>query len=93
MYQSIPLQYLRTEFEKRNHSKFSFKLINSVGINSAVIKAISPSNHLIRTYFESKPGLHLASLVGVLRTHFKEKDSASTFTDLSNAAQLATETC
>ena len=61
-------------------------------ICGAVIKAISPSNHL-RTYFESKPDLHLVSLVEVLRSHFKEKDSASTFTDFSNAVQLATETC
>ena len=83
------LSYTSLSFQIQNAKKLGYSQENICG---AVIKAISPSNYL-RTYFESKPGLNLTSLLEILRSHFKEKDSASTFTDLSNAAQLPTETC
>ena len=83
------LSYTNLSFQIQNGKKLGYSEENIFG---AVIKAISPSNYL-RTYFESKQDLHLASLVGVLRSHFKEKDSASTFTDFCNATELATQTC
>ena len=61
-------------------------------ICAAVLKAISPGNNL-RTYLESKPGLDIPSLMGVMRSHFHEKDSSSVFTELSNAAQETSESC
>ena len=60
-------------------------------ICAAIIKAISPSNHL-QTYLESAPDLTLKKILEILRSHFKEKDSASVFTEFQNAAQLITET-
>ena len=83
------LSYTSLSFQIQNAKKIGYSEENICG---AVIKAISPNNYL-RTYFESKPNLQLSSLLEVLRSHFKEKDSASVFTDLSNAAQLSTETC
>ena len=61
-------------------------------ICAAVIRAISPGNNL-RTYLEGKTNLSKDSLLEILRSHYKEKDSASTFTLLSNAAQQTHETC
>ena len=83
------LSYTSLSFQIQNAKKLGYSDENICG---AVIKAISASNYL-RTYFESKPNLLLSSVLDVLRSHFKEKDSASTFTDLSNAVQLSTETC
>ena len=60
-------------------------------ICAAVIKAISPGNHL-RTYLESTPNMTLDGMLDFLRSHFRERDSASVFTDLQNAAQWGTET-
>ena len=58
---------------------------------AAVVKAISPGNNL-RTYLESKPNLNLKSLIEILRSHFKEKDSAAVFSELGNAVQQSIET-
>ena len=58
----------------------------------AVINAITPGSHL-RTYLESKQSLTLSSLIEVMRSHFREKDSTSIFSELSNAVQAANETC
>ena len=60
-------------------------------ICSAVIKAITPGISL-RIYLENKTDLDLTSLLSVMRSHYKEKDSTSVFTEMSNAAQLPTET-
>lgn len=60
-------------------------------ICSAVIKAITPGISL-RVYLENKSDLDLSSLLAVMRSHYKEKDSTSVFTEMSNAAQLPTET-
>ena len=61
-------------------------------ICSSVIKAITPGSYL-RTYLESKHSLTLSSLIEVMRSHFREKDSTSIFSELSNAVQAANESC
>ena len=87
-----------SEKDKLSYTSLSYQIANGrkLGVSEdricgAVINAISPSNNL-RTYLESKPNLNLVSLVEVLHSHFKEKDSASVFTELSNAVQQSTET-
>ena len=47
----------------------------------------------LRSYLESKSNLTLESLVQIMRSHFREKDSTSTLTELSNAYQTNVETC
>ena len=86
------------EKDKLSYTSLSYQIANGrkLGVPeericAAVIKAISPSNNL-RTYLESKPNLTLVSMIEILRSHFKEKDSASVFTELSNAVQQVTET-
>ena len=61
-------------------------------ICAAIVSAISPGIPL-QSYLESKPNLTLASLVQVMQSHFREKDSTSTLTELSNACQTNIETC
>ena len=59
---------------------------------AAVLRAISPGNNL-RTYLESKIDLNVTSLLDIMRSHFRERDSTSVFTELSNAAQGVSESC
>ena len=59
-------------------------------ICAAVVKAISPSHHL-RAFFEGKPELKLDVLRGVLKSHFREKDSGSVFSELCTTVQESTE--
>ena len=59
-------------------------------ICSAVLRAITPGSTL-RTYLECCESLKLKSLLKVLRSHFKEKDATSVFTEMSNAVQLGSE--
>ena len=61
-------------------------------ICAGVLKAISPGNN-IRTYLECKKNLTVSSLLDVLRSHFREKDSSTIFTELSNASQEQNENC
>ena len=61
-------------------------------ICAAVLRAISPGNNL-RTYLECKKNLTVNSLLDIMRSHFREKDSTTVFTELSNAAQDLTENC
>ena len=62
-------------------------------ICSSVIKAITPGSYLRTTYLESKHLLTLSSLIEVMRSHFREKDSTSIFSELSNVVQAANESC
>ena len=59
-------------------------------ICNAVVNAISHTNNL-RVYLESKPKLDIKSLTEILKSHFKEKDSATVFTELGNAVQKKDE--
>ena len=45
----------------------------------------------MRLFLESKSLLTVDSLVQITRSHFREKDSSSTFTEMSNVAQSSTE--
>ena len=60
-------------------------------ICAAVIGCITPG-HNLRSYLEGVHGLTLKFLITVLRAHFKVKDAASVFTELSNAVQEHSET-
>ena len=86
------------EKDKLSFTSLVYQIENAKKMNyheqmicAAVIKAISPSNHL-RTYLESTPDLTLKNILEILRSHFKEKDSASVFTEFQNAAQSVNET-
>ena len=61
-------------------------------ICSAVVKAITPGTNL-RTYLESRSSVTLKSLIEIMRSHFREKDSASYFSELNNAVQAPHENC
>ena len=87
------------EKDKLSYSSLSYQMLNGKKLGysdeiicAAVIRAISPGNNL-RTYLEGKTNLSKESLLEILRSHYKEKDSASTFTELSNVAQQTNETC
>ena len=51
----------------------------------AVIKAMSTNNNL-RTYFETVADCKLDEMLEILRLYFEQKNSASLFADLCNAA-------
>ena len=59
-------------------------------ICDAVIKSMAPDLAL-RTYLEGKDNLNLKTLSRTLRSHFKEPNATSLFTELSNSKQLPSE--
>ena len=59
-------------------------------ICDAVIKSIAPDVGL-RTYLEGKDNLNLKTLSRILRSHSKEPNATSLFTELSNDKQLPSE--
>ena len=83
------LSYLSLSYQIENGKKLGY---SDEKICGAVIRAVALSSHL-RTYFESRPDLKLSSVQDILRSHFKEKDSACTFTELCNSKQYSTESC
>ena len=83
--------------DKFSYTSLPYQIQNgwTVGFSEAkicagVIKAIAPVNFL-RSYLESKSFLTVDSLIQVMRSHFRWKDSSSTFTEMSNAVQFSTE--
>ena len=58
----------------------------------AVIKAMSTNNNL-RTYFETVADCKLDEMLEILRPYFEQKNSASLFADLCNAAQASEQNC
>ena len=83
--------------EKLSYTSLSYQIANAEKsgyseerICAAVVRAVSPSSNL-RTYLENKPDLNLNTLTEILRSHFKEKDIASVFTELGNAEQKGNE--
>ena len=83
--------------DKLSYSSLSYQIHNGkeagysdTEICAGVIRAIAPGNHL-RTYLESRNDLKIHILIQIMRSHFKEKDSTSVFTELSNAVQLGSE--
>ena len=83
------ISYVSLSYQIGNAKKMGY---SEEIICSSVIKAITPESHL-RTYLESKHSLTLSSLIEVMRSHFREKDSTSIFSELSNAVQAANESC
>ena len=67
------------------------KEYTSAEICEAVVKSISPDLQL-RGFLEGKTELTLPNLRRILRSHFQEKDPTTLFNQLSNTAQLSTET-
>ena len=69
------LSYVSLSYQISNAKKLGY---SEEMICSSVIKAITPGSYL-RTYLEGKQSLTLASLIEVMRSHFREKDSTSIF--------------
>lgn len=83
--------------DKLTYSALSFQMesarlrgFTEPEIVAAVIRAITPGEDL-RTYLEMTTNLTLPILSSILKSHFKEKDATSVFTELSNGAQLPAE--
>ena len=64
--------------------------ISEYEICDAVIKSIAPDLTL-RTYLEGKDNLSLKTLSRIFRSHFKEPNATSLFTELCNSKQLPSE--
>lgn len=84
--------------DKLSYTSLSYQITNGRDegrtlkeITSAVIRAITPGTPL-RTYLESRKKLSFSILFQILRSHFREKDSTSVFTELSGAVQEPQET-
>ena len=58
---------------------------SNMEISTAVIQAISLSNNL-QTYLVSNPVLKSSLWIGILGSHYKEKDSTTTFAEHCNAS-------
>ena len=54
------------------------------------MKSIAP-DLVLRTYLEGKDNLNLKALRRILRSHFKQPNATSLFTELSNSKQLPSE--
>ena len=63
---------------------------SSAEIQTAVIRAIKPGSSL-RNYLEAREDMEETAFIQILRSHYKEKDSASVFNEMSNAVQSSTD--
>ena len=87
------------EKDRLSYSSLSYQIqtglslgYSSRDICAGVIKAISPSSNL-RSYLESRQIVEIPVLLNILRSHYKEKDSASKFAELCSASQMPNESC
>ena len=85
------------ERDKLSYTSLAYQIQNgqTAGFSEAevcagVIKAIAPEN-ILRSYLESMSFLTVDSLIQIMRSHFREKDSSSTFAEMSNAVQYSAE--
>ena len=85
------------ERDKLSYTSLAYQIQNgqTAGFSEAevcagVIKAIAPEN-ILRSYLESMSFLTVDSLIQIMRSHFREKDSSSTFAEMSNAVQSSAE--
>ena len=83
--------------DKLSYTSLAFQINNGLkqgysenDIISSVIKSINPGNSL-RSYLESRHEINVKQLLKILRSHFKEKNATSLFTELTNAAQKPEE--
>ena len=81
------------EKDKLPHPSLAYQIQNGrkAGYNdneicAGVTKSIAPGNYL-KSYLEKKPSLYFSSLIQIMRSHFSEKDSSSTLTEMSNSVQ------
>lgn len=81
------LSYISLSFQMGQGRKAGY---THAEIQAAVIRAIKPGSSL-RNYLESREDIEDAAFIQVLRSHYKEKNSASVFHEMSNAAQLQSE--
>ena len=81
------LSYTSLAYQIQNGRKAGY---SDDEICAGVIKSIAPGNHL-RSYLESKSSLNVSSLIQIMRSHFSEKDSSSTLTEMSNSVQSVNE--
>ena len=59
-------------------------------IQAAIIKAIKPTSSL-RNYLEGRVNMEEKAFIQVLRSHYKEKDSAAVFHEMANCVQMSSE--
>ena len=59
-------------------------------IKAAVIKAIKPTSSL-RNYLEGRVNMEEKAFIQILRSHYKEQDSAAVFHEMANCVQMSTE--
>ena len=83
------MSYTDLNFQINNAQKQGY---SDEQISGAVIKAMSTNNNL-RTYFESVPDVKLVDMLEILRPYFEQKNSATLFADLCNAAQASEQNC
>lgn len=81
------LSYTSLAYQIQNGRKAGY---NDDEICAGVIRSIAPGNYL-RSYLESKSSLNVSSLIQIMRSHFSEKDSSSTITEMSNSVQSVNE--
>ena len=81
------LSYTSLAYQIQNGRKAGY---SNDEICADVIKSIAPGNHL-RSYLESKFSLNVSSIIQIVRSHFSEKDSSSTLTEMSNSVQSVNE--
>ena len=83
------MSYTDLNFQIRNAQDQGY---SEEQICGAVIKAMATNNNL-RTYFETVPDCKLEEMLEILRPYFEQKNSASLFADLCNAAQASDQNC
>ena len=83
------MSYTDLNFQIRNAQEQGY---SDEHIRGAVIKAMATNNNL-RTYFETVPDCSLDEMLEILRPYFEQKNSASLFADLCNAAQASEQNC
>lgn len=81
------LSYTSLAYQIQNGRKAGY---SDDEICAGVIRSIAPGNYL-RSYLESKSSLNVLSLIQIMRSHFSEKDSSSTLTEMSNSVQSVNE--
>lgn len=63
---------------------------NNNEICAGVVKLIVPESHL-RSYPESESSLNVSSLIQTMRSHFSEKDTSATPTEMSHSVKYVNE--
>ena len=81
------LSYTSLAYQIQNGCKAGY---SDDEICAGVFTLIAPGNHL-RSYLESRSSLNVSSIIQIMRSHFSEKGSSSTLTEMSNSVQSINE--